>query len=144
MSDKFFRPTSDNVVIELLPEPKRIGLIHVPDQANERRATQTRRAVVLACGPGHYAEVRRKLGSSQHEYTRESRRFIPMALKPGDVVLVLALAGNHYSGMDIVVPRHNPLTRLGSSDPARAERRIIREDEAIAIIEEVAEGSAAE
>lgn len=128
---RFLRPLADNVIIEMLPEASMIGSIHVPDQAKERKATQTRRAKVLACGPGHYAERAYPLGSNH--YTRETRTFIPVDLKEGDVILVLALAGNHYTSADLAVPRHNPLTRIGSG---AVERRVIRADEAIAVLED--------
>jgi co-chaperonin GroES (HSP10) len=127
---RFVRPLADNVIIEMLPEPSMIGSIHVPDQAKERKATQTRRAKVLACGPGHYAEKIYPLGSKH--YTRGTHAFVPMGLKEGDVILVLALAGSHYTSADLSVPRHNPLTRLGGD----IERRVIREDEAIAVLED--------
>ncbi len=127
---RFVRPLADNVIIEMLPEASMIGSIHVPDQAKERKATQTRRAKVLACGPGHYAEKVYPLGS--RHYTRSTRTFVPVDLKEGDVILVLAHAGNHYTAADISVPRHNPLTRLGGD----VERRVIRADEAIAVLEE--------
>lgn len=47
-----FTPIGDRVLVRLLEPPKTIGLIHVPDEAQERMASEDPRAVVVRVGPG--------------------------------------------------------------------------------------------
>lgn len=111
------RPTQDNVVLRFKPRPPvtASGLIHIPQTVTESRVG-TREAEVMAVGPGH---------------TTRQGKFIPTQVKPGEVVLVDALAGQNYD-MDLNVPRHNKPTEWGDE---RGEFRIVREDEILCVVE---------
>jgi co-chaperonin GroES (HSP10) len=50
--DEPMTPIGDRVLIRLLEPPKKVGLIHVPDEAQERMAKEEPRAVVVKVGPG--------------------------------------------------------------------------------------------
>ena len=128
------RPTQDNVVIRLLPEPRQTaGGIVIPQQADPRRATDVRRAEVVAVGPGHYRKRKRQLGST--EYTEDTMVLVPTELRPGDVILVHARAGQDYT-WDLNIPRHNKPVELTEMGDQRGEFRIIREDEALGVLEQ--------
>jgi chaperonin GroES len=45
-------PIGDRVLIRLIEPPKMVGLIHVPDEAQERMGKEEPRAVVVRVGPG--------------------------------------------------------------------------------------------
>jgi hypothetical protein len=83
-----------------------------------------RLATVLESGPGYHLQKPGKCGS-----TLETGAFVPNQTKPGMRVVVDALAGNVWDG-SISRPRHNQGTDFG-------ERRIVREAEILAILEEV-------
>jgi len=108
------RAYADNVIVRLEALPDRSeGGLHLPQNRQERR-TGTRKAHVLAVGPGH----------------RDARGvLIPTEVRPGDVVYIDALAGQDYS-LDLNVPRHNKPS--GWADE-RGEFRIIREQEIHAV-----------
>jgi co-chaperonin GroES (HSP10) len=108
------RMHQDNVAIRLEPlEQVSAGGLHLPQTRQEK----TRKAVVLAVGPGHH---------------NRSGHFVPTQVKAGDRVIVDAFAGQDYS-MDLNAPRHNKPTEWGDE---RGEFRIIREDEIQAVIED--------
>ena len=114
------RAYADNVVIRLEPRPTEtasgIALVH----GARTGARDHRRATVLASGPGF----------------RDRRGFlVPNEVKPGDVVLVDALAGQDYS-LDLSVPRHNKSSEFQELLGERGEFRIVREQEILAVLEE--------
>jgi co-chaperonin GroES (HSP10) len=127
------RPTQDNVLLKLLPdETVSPGGIVIPGSAHGRRAVDTRRAVVLAVGPGHYRTRRERLGATEHTVTTSV--LVPTELKVGEVVLVHARAGQNYD-LDINVPRHNKPAELDG------ELRIVREDEVLCVLESASEAA---
>ena len=118
-----FRAYADNVHIELEPIPTMTaGGLHLPQTARSK-ARGSRYARVVASGPGHYRQ--RRDGANG---TRDSV-FIPNETRPGDRVIVDALAGQAVAGleMELSLPRHNPHGDFGDS-------RIVRESEILAII----------
>lgn len=131
------RMTSDNVLIQLEEPPKQtasgIQLVH----DRKPGARETRIARVLASGPGHYRQIRKKLG--EESYTVDGP-FIPNETRAGDRVLVDAMAGQHYA-LDVSIPRHNKPTGFDEWLGARGEFRIIREDEVLCAIDEESEAA---
>lgn len=128
-----FRPTKDNVLIILEPEPAetRSGLAIVRTRGPSARHSRTAR--VIASGPGYYG---------RSTYLNPTGLFYPNELKPGDRVLVDSLAGNNWdwdvgdtprnNGADTAVPWLAAVALLGE----KVEARIIRESEALAVLEE--------
>lgn len=110
------RAYADNVIIRLVPRPKKAvgGLIHIPDTVTESRVG-TREAEVLTVGPGH---------------TTRQGKFIPTEVKVGEFVLVDALCGQNYD-LDLNAPRHNKPTEWVDGD---GEIRVIREDEILCVV----------
>lgn len=106
------RAYSDNVVLEWIPEADKKGPIFLPQN---RKVGKTRRARVIASGPGYYRD-------------NGHGAFIPNEVKPGDVVLVDRQAGQHYE-LDNYTVRQNQETVYG-------EGRVVRHDEILAIVEE--------
>src|SRR4051812_23229927 len=106
------RAYADNVVLEWVPEPNMAGGIFLPEN---RREAQTRRARVIASGPGYY----RNGGHGA---------FIPNEVCAGDVVLVDRRAGQDYA-LDLYKPRTNQESVYGDG-------RIVRHDEILAVVEE--------
>lgn len=127
-----FHPRSDNVLLELEPLPTQTtGGLHIPDMGKKdarRKATAVRWARVLAVGPGHQPGCK-KCGDRR-------RVFIPTELRPGQRVLVDALAGQDYS-WDIVPTRaHAKAQNFEAVGDHRGELRVVREDECIAVDED--------
>ena len=117
------RPYADNVWIELEPLPTQTASgLFIPQQSRAG-ARGSRMATVVASGPGHYRQ--RRDGANG---TRDSV-FIPNETKPGDRVIVDAMAGQAVQGLELELslPRHNPHGDFGDS-------RIVREAEILAII----------
>lgn len=119
------RPTADNVLVVLEPEvtETKSGLYTGPVTKKSR---YSRIARVLAVGPGYYGRT---------SWLHPEGIFHAMELKPGDRVTVDALCGQDYK-LDISVPRHNKGSEFQSLCGERGEFRIIREDEALAVVEE--------
>lgn len=121
------RPTQDNVIVALepLPEMSETGAIHLPQRSQSDRR-QARIAVVLASGPGYYKRINLREARETNGLAEEQYVFVPNETKPGDRVLIDALAGQDYN-LDLDVPRHNKgadfLELLGE----RREFRIVRE-----------------
>lgn len=113
------RAYADNVVIRLEPLPTETasGLAIVRTKTGAR---EHRRATVLASGPGF---------RDRHGF------LVPNEVKPGDVVLVDALAGQDYS-LDLSVPRHNKSSEFQDLLGERGEFRIVREQEILAVVEQ--------
>lgn len=116
------RAYHDNVIIELEPLPTETkGGIVLP-QSREAERRGHRMARVVASGPGYYT----RLGA-----------FVPNETKPGDRVIVDALAGQNYD-FDFHVPRHNKPTEV--TDLFRdggGHFRIVRESgEILGIVED--------
>jgi|SRR6187551_3234512 len=107
------RAYADNVILEWVPEPKKAGILFLPDN---RKEEQTRQAKVIASGPGYHRD-------------NGHGAFIPNEVKPGDIVLVDRKAGQNYS-LDVYKPRVNP------SEAVYGEGRIVRHDEILAVVEE--------
>ena len=116
---------ADNVVIVLDPleteTASGIAIVHTRAPG----AREHRTARVIASGPGYYT----KLGA-----------LIPNEAKPGDRVIVDAVAGQNYS-MDLTIPRHNKSSEFQELFGDRGEFRIIRHDEIIAILEDEAKAA---
>ena len=115
------RPYSDNVILQLEPPPKEtasgIALVHT----RAAGAREHRFARVIASGPGF---KRPCCGA-----------FVPNETKPGDRVIVDALAGQNYD-MDLHAPRFNKSAEFHELFGERADFRIAREEEVLAIVEE--------
>lgn len=103
----------DNVIVRLLPrETKTPGGLFIPDTAKGPNAKQTVMAEVVASGPGW--RMRNGRGP-----------LVPNETRPGDIVMIDALAGQDYK-LDLNVPRQNK--GADWADDA-GEFRIVREDE---------------
>jgi co-chaperonin GroES (HSP10) len=113
------RATQDNVIVRIVPEPDQTKSGLFLPQNRQAITNGTKRAEVIAVGPGYYRD-------SGHG------RFIPTTLKPGQIILVDVHAGQDYR-FDISVPRHNKKVEWGDK---HGEFRIIREEEALALVEE--------
>jgi co-chaperonin GroES (HSP10) len=112
---------ADNVQIELEPlATMSAGGLHLPQQSRAG-ARGSRFARVIASGPGHFRQRNAGCRGTQDGV------FVPNETKPGDRVLVDALAGQAWDG-DHQRPRHNVGGDFG-------DIRIVREDEILAIIE---------
>ena len=116
------RPYADNVLIQLEPLPTlSAGGLHLPQQSRAG-ARGSRFAKVLESGNGHYRQVRDGANGTRDQ------AFIPNETKPGDRVLVDAMAGQAWEA-DMSMPRHNKGGDFGDT-------RIVRESEILAILEE--------
>lgn len=119
------RAYADNVIIRLEPIATETasGLSIVTSRETQNKGTRT--AVVLASGPGH----RTRRGT-----------FIPNETRPGQRVLVDALAGQDYS-LDLEAPRsnasaqHPDASSFDSLLGQKGEYRIVREDEILGVLE---------
>jgi co-chaperonin GroES (HSP10) len=113
------RAYMDNVIVRLLPrETVTAGGLFIPDNANGPNGKQTVQAEVIASGPGW--RMRNGRGP-----------LVPNETKPGDVVLIDAMAGQDYS-LDLNVPRHNKASDWSDD---RGQFRIVREDEIHGVVE---------
>jgi co-chaperonin GroES (HSP10) len=99
------RPLYDNVVLEPIKEADRGG-IAIPLSAQQQALTQAR---VLAVGDG--------------KFDVEGKRYVPMTLKPGDVVYI-----NSYLGMKIKL---DPRTELIVQKEEEIRVRVSSNPEAI-------------
>lgn len=132
-----FRPLADNVLIVLEPEitETRSGIAMVRQRSAGARFSRTAR--VLESGKGYHGRP---------SYLHPEGFFHPNTLKPGDRILVDALAGNNWD-MDVSAPRNNGAdTRIPERQGLRltgekSEVRVIREAEALAILEDGVEVS---
>lgn len=115
------RAYMDNVIVKILPpaETTKSGLIHIPATAGGPNGKQTVFAEVVASGPGWL--MRNGRGP-----------LVPNESRPGDVVVIDALAGQDFS-MDLNVPRHNKDAGWASD---QGQFRIVREDEIHGVVEE--------
>lgn len=129
-----FRAYADNVVIEFLPEPTETasGLAIVQRAPDARQA---RRARVHYAGPGHYKRINLREARAFNGLVDERYRWVPTEVKPGDVVLVDAIAGADFA-FDIDVPRYNKPANFDEIADVRGEFRIVREDEIHGVLEE--------
>lgn len=117
------KPYLDNVFLELEPLPDvSAGGLRLPQQT-WLGARGSRTARVIASGPGYYLQK----GGGARSTVENGRAFVPNQTKPGDRVLVDALAGTVYDG-ELSAPRHNQSTQYGSL-------RVVREQEILAILE---------
>jgi co-chaperonin GroES (HSP10) len=128
-----FRPYADNVLLQLEPEPTetKSGLAMVRLRSADARHSRTAR--VLASGPGYHGKP---------TYLNPSGLFHPNEVKPGDRVLVDALCGNKWD-LDLSAPRQNenpvvPFLAAPSLGETRAELRIVRHDEILAVLSDEA------
>ena len=115
------RAYADNVVIVLdpLPEKSRGGIDLVHDQ-KKLEARGSRSAKVVASGPGYYTD---------------RGTFVPNEVKPGERVIVDALAGQNYA-LDLSIPRHNKNSEFQALFGERGEFRIVREQEILGVLVE--------
>jgi len=121
------RAYADNVIVvfdkdETKQDPD-TGLWLVPSKPGARGG---KIATVLASGPGYWTQP-----------TKEAPRgvFIPNEVKPGERVLLDALAGQDYS-LDLTIPRHNKNLEFEEMVGERGQFRIVREQEILGVIEE--------
>lgn len=128
-----FKPYSDNVLLALEPLPATstggIALVH-----GGRKARDTRTALVLASGPGHYKTRRVAQTGILQAHTEEQRVFVPNECKAGDRVVIPADAGEDYA-LDPTAPRHNIPLEFQELLGERGEYRIIRDGQALAVLE---------
>lgn len=133
-----FRPLADNVLIVLEPEPSETkgGVAIVRQRGPGARHSRTAR--VVASGPGY---------RGRSTYLNPEGLFHPNELKPGDRVLVDALAGNNWDFDVGEAPRNNgadtriPFLAARGLVGEKVEARIIREAEALAVLEDGVEAS---
>ena len=118
------KPYQDNVIVVFEPEPTETasGLAVVHGRRNYTRSARAAR--VYASGPGYWTEP---------SYHHPQGVFIPNEAKPGDRVLVSAVAGQDYS-LDLSCPRHNKPSEFEDICGVKGEFRIIREQEILAVI----------
>ncbi len=129
------RPTQDNVLIVLEPKPTETasGIALVPHLA-KLKAHESRYARVIASGPGYFRARRALLGT--RVYHEATDVLVANETKPGDRVLVDALAGQNYD-FDLTAPRNNvgnEFTDLLAGRPG--DYRIVRESEILGIVYE--------
>ena len=117
------RPTADNVVIVLEPEETMTpgGLYCAP----QKGARYSRVGRVLSVGPGHYGRA---------SWKHPEGCFHQTELRVGDRVIVDSKCGQDYR-LDLNAPRQNKGAEFSALCGAKGEFRIIREDEALAVIE---------
>jgi co-chaperonin GroES (HSP10) len=130
-----FRAYADNVVIELLPLETQTASGLTIVHGSGKKSREHRRARVIASGPGYYQPVKGDCGE-----VSARGAFVPNETKPGDIVLVDALAGQDYA-MDHTVPRHNKSAEFQELFGDRGQFRIVREQEILAILESDAEAA---
>lgn len=114
-------PYRDNVFIRLDPPATATasGLVLVPSRPG---AKEHRTATVLKSGPGYKRPC--------------CGVFIPNETKPGDRVIVEAMAGDRLDySLDISEPRRNKIPDFESMDGERGEYRVVRDSEVLAILE---------
>jgi len=114
---------ADNVILLLEPEPTKIGSFWIAPKQNVRGS---RTARVLSSGPGYHREP---------SYSNPQGVFIENQVKPGDRVIVDALAGQNYQ-LDLSVPRHNKDQEFKDLLGDKGEFRIVREAEILALIDD--------
>ena len=123
-----FRAYADNVVIQLLPRESQtasgLALVH----SGKNGAREHRQAKVIASGPGYRHPVKGRCGGTHGGV------FVPNEVKPGDIVLVDAHAGQNYD-LDLTVPRHNKSAEFQELFGENAEFRIVREQEILGVVE---------
>lgn len=115
------RPYADNCVIRLepLPTTTNSGIAMVHTRAPGAREHRT--AVVIASGPGYHT----RLGA-----------LVPNTVKPGDRVVVDALAGDKMKwDFDLSAPRQNKQPEMDHLLGERGAFRVVRESEILAVIE---------
>jgi co-chaperonin GroES (HSP10) len=118
------KPYADNCVIELEPLPtvSESGLALVHTRAPGAREHRTAR--VLASGPGYFT----RLGA-----------LVPNTVKPGDRVVVDAMAGDRVKwDMDLTAPRQNAIPEMDHLLGERGAFRVVRESEILAVVQEEA------
>jgi len=125
------------IVLEPEPTETKSGIAMVHQRGPGARGSRTAR--VVASGPGYFG---------RSTYLNPAGLFHPNALKPGDRIIVDALAGNTWD-WDVSAPRNNgPDTALPyfatlGLTGERFEARVIRESEALAVLtDEVVLGDA--
>lgn len=129
------RPTQDNVLIVLEPLPKETasGIAMVHDMSKVK-AHASRYARVIASGPGYYRPQRALLAG--RVYTEATGVLVPNETRPGDRVLVDALAGQNYD-FDLTAPRNNVGNEfVDLLDGRPGDYRIVREQEILGIVYE--------
>jgi co-chaperonin GroES (HSP10) len=129
----------DNVLLALEPiETRTQSGIVLPDfeyidegkhkGKTKKRNGDVRFAKVLSVGPGYHPGCKRCGGCKT--------TLIPTQLKPGDRVLVPALAGEDYT-MDVTAPRHHTQAHeFKEFGGETGEMRIVREGQVLALVED--------
>lgn len=132
------RPLQDNVLIVLEPLETQtasgLALVNLKDPKDRARGSRTARVVVS--GPGYWYTRRQKLGAGM--FSAPTEVFVANETKPGDRVIVDANPGQDYR-LDMNVPRSNGTAEFEELLGAKAEFRIVRENEIYAVLEDVAE-----
>lgn len=122
----------DNVLVLLEPKPTEtasgIQLVNIKGPG----AREHRTAKVIAVGPGHYPGCKACGGTRGN--------FIPTTLQPGDRVIVDAQCGSKWD-LDVSSVRHNDRADFDELLGERGEHRVIREAEALGILEDEAQAA---
>ena len=126
------RMVQDNVLVRLEPPPSEtasgIAIVHT----RAAGARENRAALVLAVGPGHHHGCKSCGGPRG--------TFIPTTLVAGDRILVDATAGQRYA-LDVSAVRTRPATEFDEMLGERGDYRVIRESEALAVLESEAQAA---
>lgn len=121
------RMVQDNVLILMdPPESKTASGLHIV-HTRAPGAREHRTATVYAVGSGHHDGCKACGGPRG--------AFIPTQLKPGDRIIVDAVAGQKYD-LDVSAVRTRPKTEFEEIAGQRGDWRVIRESEALCVIEE--------
>ena len=128
-----FRAYADNVVLALEPRPTQTASgLHTP-HSGESGAREHRIARVVQSGPGYWTRMGKRDARGMYA-TGWRDVFVANTVKPGDRVIVDALAGQDYA-MDLTIPRHNKSQEFQVLFGDRGEFRIVREEEILGVLE---------
>ena len=128
-----FRAYADNVVLALEPlEQQTASGLHTP-HSGKNGARDHRIARVVQSGPGYWTRMGKRDARGMYA-TGWRDVFVPNTVKPGERVIVDALAGQDYA-MDLNVPRHNKNQEFQELFDERGEFRIVREEEILGVLE---------
>lgn len=127
-----FRPLADNVLVVLEPEPTETATGIQMVRLRGPGARYSRTAHVIASGPGYFGRP---------TFLHPAGLFHANKLQPGDRVIVDALCGNNWEWDVGEAPRQNdnpevPFLAAPSVAVGRQEYRVIREQEALAVLDE--------
>ena len=127
------RAYADNVVLAFEPRETEtksgLSIVH----SGKSGAREHRIARVVQSGPGYWTRMGNRDARGMYA-TGWRDVFVPNTVKPGERVIVDALAGQDYA-MDLSVPRHNKSQQFQELFGDRGEFRIVREEEILGVVE---------